>query len=79
MAKLTQAQFTKKLAEMCDVPAKAAKTMVTAYADLAVKETKTNGVCVLPGIGRLVKLTARLAWAAIRPPAKPSRSRPRKS
>jgi len=56
MAKLTQAQFTKKLAEMCDVPAKAAKTMVTAYADLAVKETKTNGVCVLPGIGRLVKL-----------------------
>ena len=56
MAKLTQAQFTKKLAEMVDVPGKTAKAMVAAYADLAVKETKSSGVCVLPGIGRLVKL-----------------------
>jgi DNA-binding protein HU-beta len=56
MAKLTQAQFTKELAAACDVPAKTAKTLVTAYADLAVKETKKSGMCVLPGIGRLVRV-----------------------
>ena len=37
------------------VPAKSAKAFVTAYADLAIKETKKSGVCVLPGIGRLVR------------------------
>jgi DNA-binding protein HU-beta len=56
MAKLTQSQFMKELATAVDVPAKTAKALVTAYADLAVKETKKNGVCVLPGIGRLVRV-----------------------
>jgi DNA-binding protein HU-beta len=53
--KLTQSQFVKELGAAADVPAKTAKTLVTAYADLAVKETKRNGMCVLPGIGRLVR------------------------
>jgi DNA-binding protein HU-beta len=53
--KLTQSQFIKELAAAADVPAKTAKALVTAYADLAVKETKKNGVSVLPGIGRLVR------------------------
>ena len=56
MAKLTQAQFTKELAAAVDVPAKTAKALVGAYADLAVKETKKSGMCVLPGIGRLVRV-----------------------
>jgi DNA-binding protein HU-beta len=56
MSKLTQSQFIKTLANTCDVPAKTAKALVTAYADLAVKETKKNGVCVLPGVGRLVRV-----------------------
>src|SRR5436190_4083371 len=56
MAKLTQSQFMKELAAATDVPNKTAKTLVTAYADLAVKESKKNGMCVLPGIGRLVRV-----------------------
>lgn len=53
--KLTQAQFIKELAAKTDVPVKTAKLLVTTYADMAVKETKKNGVCVLPGVGRLVR------------------------
>ena len=56
MGKLTQAQFTKELGAACEVSSKVAKALVTAYADLAVKETKRNGLCVLPGIGRLVRV-----------------------
>jgi DNA-binding protein HU-beta len=56
MAKLTQSQFMKELAAATDVPNKTAKALVTAYADLAVKETKKSGMCVLPGIGRLVRV-----------------------
>jgi DNA-binding protein HU-beta len=55
-AKLTQSQFIKKLAETVEVSAKVAKAMTTAYADLAVAETKKNGMAVLPGIGRLVRV-----------------------
>ena len=46
----------KELAAAAGVPAKVAKALVTSYADLAVKETKKNGMCVLPGIGRLVRV-----------------------
>jgi DNA-binding protein HU-beta len=56
MAKMTQSQFVKELAAAVDVPAKTAKALVTAYAELAVKETKKNGVAVLPGLGRLVRV-----------------------
>lgn len=56
MAKLTQSQFMKELAAATEVPNKTAKALVTAYADLAVKETKKSGMCVLPGIGRLVRV-----------------------
>jgi DNA-binding protein HU-beta len=53
--KMTQSQFIKELAGTCDVPTKTAKALVTAYSELAVKETKKNGLCVLPGLGRLVR------------------------
>jgi DNA-binding protein HU-beta len=56
MAKMTQSQFIKELAAAVDVPNKTAKAMTTAYAELAVKETKKNGVAILPGIGRLVRV-----------------------
>jgi DNA-binding protein HU-beta len=55
-AKLTQSQFIKKLAETVGVTTKVAKSLTTAYADLAVAETKKNGVAVLPGVGRLVRV-----------------------
>ena len=38
------------------VPNKVAKSFTIAYAELAVRETKKNGVSVLPGIGRLVRV-----------------------
>ena len=46
----------KKLAETVGVPNKVAKAFTTAYADMAIAETKKNGVTVLPGIGRLVRV-----------------------
>ena len=55
-AKMTQSQMIKELAATAEVANKVAKTLVTAYAELAIKETKKNGVCVLPGIGRLVRV-----------------------
>jgi DNA-binding protein HU-beta len=55
-AKMTQSQFVKELATAAGVNNKVAKTFVTAYAELAVKETKKNGVSILPGIGRLVRV-----------------------
>jgi DNA-binding protein HU-beta len=55
-AKMTQSQLIKELATAAEVSNKVAKTLVTAYADLAVRETKKNGVAVLPGIGRLVRV-----------------------
>ena len=54
--KLTQSQFIKKLAESVEVSAKVAKAFTTAYADMAIAETKKNGVAILPGIGRLVRV-----------------------
>lgn len=54
--KMTQAQFIKTLAADVDLPAKTVKDVVNAYSELAVKETKKSGMCVLPGIGRLVRV-----------------------
>jgi DNA-binding protein HU-beta len=54
-AKLTQSQTVKELAAAVGVPNKVAKSFTIAYAELAVRETKKNGVFVLPGIGRLVR------------------------
>src|SRR6202142_4456952 len=55
-AKMTQSQLIKKLAESVEVPTKVAKAFTTAYAEMAIAETKKSGVAVLPGIGRLVRV-----------------------
>ena len=54
--KLTQSQITKELAAATGSTTKAAKTFITTFADLAVRETKKNGVFIIPGIGRLVRV-----------------------
>ncbi len=54
--RMTQSQFIKKIAAACGVSNKVAKTAVDTYAAVAVAETKKNGVFVLPGLGRLVKV-----------------------
>ncbi len=53
--KLTKAQVVAALAEKTDTSKKDVKGMLEALADLAVAETKRSGVCIIPGIGRLVR------------------------
>ena len=55
-AKMTQSQMIKELASATEVSNKVAKAFVTAYAEMAVRETKKNGVAILPGLGRLVRV-----------------------
>jgi DNA-binding protein HU-beta len=54
--RMTQTQLVKKLAEAGEVSNKVAKCIVDAYAGIAVAETKKNGVFVLPGLGRMVRV-----------------------
>ena len=54
--RMTQTQLVKKLAEECEVNNKAAKEFLEELAKLAIGEVKKNGVFVLPGIGRLVRV-----------------------
>jgi DNA-binding protein HU-beta len=55
-AKMTQSQLVKQLAEAVGTNGKVAKAFVEKYAAIAVQETKKNGMFILPGIGRLVKV-----------------------
>jgi DNA-binding protein HU-beta len=54
--RMTQTEFVKKIAGVAGVPNKVAKQVIETYAQTAIAETKKNGVFVLPGIGRLVKV-----------------------
>jgi DNA-binding protein HU-beta len=54
--RMTQTQLVKHLALECEVNNKVARLFVDTLAALAVTETKKNGVFVLPGIGRLVRV-----------------------
>jgi DNA-binding protein HU-beta len=54
--KMTQSQLIKKLAEGSGLSNKQVKELLEAYTNIVVNEAKKNGVAVLPGIGRLVKM-----------------------
>jgi DNA-binding protein HU-beta len=54
--RMTQTQLVRSLAENCEVPNKTARTFLDHLASLAVTEVKKNGVFVLPGLGRLVRV-----------------------
>ena len=54
-AKLTQAVLITKLAEANDLSKAQVKTLLKSLAEMVVKETKKNGIAILPGFGRLVK------------------------
>jgi len=56
MATMTKTQLVRHLAEELEVNNKAAAAFLEALADTAIKETKKNGVFVLPGLGRLKKV-----------------------
>jgi DNA-binding protein HU-beta len=54
-AGLTKTQLTRHLAEKIGTNNKTAAAFLENLADTAIKETKKNGVFVVPGLGRLVK------------------------
>ena len=56
MKKLTQTQVLKELAAACELSNKQAKAVVEKLVELAIRETKKNGLFILPGIGRLKKV-----------------------
>jgi DNA-binding protein HU-beta len=75
--RMTQSQLVKKLAESGGVSNKIAKAILEAYTATAIAETKKNGVFVLPGLGRLVRVERKARMgrnpatgAAIKIPAK---------
>ena len=54
--RMTQTQLVRELAGTLGVNNKVAKQFVECYAGVAVRETKKNGMFVIPGIGRLVRV-----------------------
>jgi DNA-binding protein HU-beta len=75
--KLTQTQVLKELAAACGISNKQAKAVVEKLVELAIRETKKNGLFILPGIGRLKKVERKArtgrnpaTGAAIKIPAK---------
>jgi DNA-binding protein HU-beta len=54
--KMTQSQMVKELSATTGVTTKVAKHFVQTFTDMAVRETKKNGMFVIPGIGRLVRV-----------------------
>jgi len=54
--RMTQTQLVKELAGAAGTNNKIAKCFLEAFAAAAVRETKKNGVFVLPGLGRLVRV-----------------------
>jgi len=53
---MTQSQIVQTLAEKCEITKKVAGSMMTMLAQTAISEVKKNGVFVVPGLGRLVRV-----------------------
>jgi DNA-binding protein HU-beta len=54
-AGLTKTQLVRHMAEKHELSNKQVAAFIESLADIAIKETKKNGVFVVPGLGRLVK------------------------
>ena len=54
--RMTQTQLVRSLAESVEVPNKTARTFLDNLSALAINEVKKNGVFVVPGLGRLVRV-----------------------
>ena len=54
--RMTQTQLVRSLAESVEVPNKTARTFIENLSALAISEVKKNGVFVVPGLGRLVRV-----------------------
>lgn len=53
---MTQTQLVTMLSNSCDVNKKVSRQFLDSLATVAIKEVKTNGVFVVPGLGRLVRV-----------------------
>ena len=53
---MTQTQLIQSLADKCELSKKVAKNVLDTLAQTAVTEVKKNGLFILPGIGRLVRV-----------------------
>ena len=53
---MTQSQIIQTLADSCQITKKIAKVMMEDLAQTAITQVKKNGLFVLPGIGRLVRV-----------------------
>ena len=76
--RMTQTAIVRELAETTGVNNKISKQYMDALSALAVRETKKNGVFILPGIGRLVRADRKAEWDATLQPAKRSRFPPKR-
>ena len=52
---MTKTQLVRHMAEKNEMNNKQAAAFLDALAEVAIKETKKNGVFIVPGLGRLVK------------------------
>ena len=52
---MTKTQLVRHLAEKHELSNKQVAALMDYFAELAIKETKKNGLFVVPGLGRLVK------------------------
>src|SRR5258708_19061480 len=53
---MTQTQIVKAIAEECEIPNAKARQILTFLTDMAIREVKKNGLFVVPGLGRLVRV-----------------------
>ena len=53
---MTQTQIIKATAEACEVSTAKARQVLAFLSDTAIKEVKKNGLFVVPGLGRLVRV-----------------------
>ena len=61
----SQTQAVRSLAERCEVDQKTARAFLDGLSSLAIAEVKKNGVFVLKGLGRLMRVIRNLVQAAI--------------
>src|SRR5690349_22870861 len=54
--RMTQTQLVRTLAEAVEVPNKTARQFIESLSSLAINEVKKNGMFVVPGLGRLVRV-----------------------
>lgn len=75
--KMTQTELIKELGEAVGIQKTVVKAFLDKYVEIAIRETKKNGLFVAPGFGRLVKRETKArtgrnpaTGAAIKIPAK---------